>query len=222
MRGGIIMSNITCPTDALRKETFKKLFLLYVIGQFKKGVFGKKRLHKVVYIGERESDTKPFEFKKYHYGQYSDSMDEILDQLLAMGYVNATPLKTISLEHSGNKFELTDKDLARYYSVLLEKIDSDLKRKVDLAIKDYGYLPEPELVEKAYEFKEFIHARWEDIILDEQLPECLPAKDLADEDLEELEISLDPRFVNLMNQIDSAVEQGDFDPDKVKRVVKLV
>ena len=39
--------------NVISKETFKKLFLLHVIGEFQNGVFGKKRLQKIIYIMER-------------------------------------------------------------------------------------------------------------------------------------------------------------------------
>lgn len=214
--------NIHCSANAMNKESFKKLFLLYVVSRFKKGVYGKKRLHKIVYIAERELDIRPFEFKKYHFGQYSDSMDEVLEQLLSMGYLVATPLETKSADHFGNKFELADTDLGGYYSLFIEKIHPRLAKIVDKILNDYGYLPESELLEKVYQFPEFARARGEDIIFDEQLPDCLEVKDLGDEDIEELEISLNPKFINLLKRMDKAFEQGDFDPQKVKRVVELM
>jgi uncharacterized protein YwgA len=198
------------------------LFLLYVVSRYQKGVYGKKRLHKVVYMTERDSDLKPFEFRKYHYGQYSESLDEIKDQLLSMGYLTASPLDTKTPAHEGNKFELADRDLGTYYSVLLEKINPKLKKKIDGTIKEYGYLDEPKLTEIAYGLPEFIEATFEGVILNEEMPDCLEVNGLDIDDIEELEISLNPRFINLVKRMDNAFEQGDFDPDKVKKVVDLV
>lgn len=210
-----------CSVPSIRKGTFKKLCLLYAVGKFQTGVYGKKRLHKVVYIAQRDSETRPFEFKKHHYGQYSDSMDDTLDQLLGMGYLVATPLDVTGPGHQGNKYELAAQDLHRYFSLFLQRVDPGLKRKIDKSIKNFGYLPEHELIEKVYQFPEFIHADPEEVILGEQLPDCLQARNMKAEDIEELEISLNPRFVNLLNRLDSAVEQSDFDPEKVKKVVEL-
>lgn len=206
----------------ISKETFKKLFLLYTTSLFRDGVYGKKRLHKIVYIIERDFELKPFEFKKYFYGQYSDAMDDIQDQLLSMGYLTAYPLETTSPEQSGNKFELADKDLVQYYSAFMEKINSGLTKKVNETVNEYGYLKEEELVEKAYSFPEFIHAKPEEIICREELPERIQVRDLSEEDIEELEISFNPRFVNLLNRLDNALEQNEFDPQKVKKVVELI
>jgi hypothetical protein len=206
----------------ISKETFKKLFLLYTTSLFHDGVYGKKRLHKIVYIIERDFYLKPFEFKKYFYGQYSDTMDDIQDQLLSMGYMTAYPLETTSPEHSGNKFELADKDLGQYYSTFMEKINSSLTKKIIDTINEFGYLKEEELVEKAYSFPEFIHAKPEEVIFKEELPERMQVKDLSEEDIEELEISFNPRFVNLLNRLDNVFEQEEFDPQKVKKVVELI
>jgi len=209
--------------NVISKETFKKLFLLYTVSKFQKGVFGKKRLHKIVYIIERDFDIKPFEFKKFWYGEYSESLDDIQDQLLSMGYLVATPLKTTAPDHSGNLFELADKKLSKYYSLFIEKINPNLKRKINSVIKKYGYLSETELIEVAYNFREFIHAQWDSIIFSECLPnEFLRVESLNEEDIEELEISLNPRFVNLLNRMDNVFEQNEFDPQKVKKVVNLI
>jgi len=212
----------TCEDRTISKETFKKLFLLYTIGKFQKGVFGKKRLHKIAYIIEREFELKPFEFKRYHYGQYSETMDAVQDQLLSMGYLTAYPLEITSPDRSGNKYELADKDLGQYYSTFMEKINSNLIKKIDAVIENCGYMPEEKLVELAYSFPEFIRAKSEEIIFNEALPDCFHVKDLSEEDIEELEISLNPRFVNLLNRLDNAIEQNEFDPQKVKKVVELI
>jgi len=206
----------------ISKETFKKLFLLYTVSEFQKGVSGKKRLHKIVYIIERDSDIKPFEFKKFLYGQYSESLDDIQDQLLSMGYLMATPLETKSPDYSGNLFESADKELARYYSLFIEKINLKMKQKIGAAIRKYGYLSESELVKIAYKFPEFALAKWDDVIFPEQLPDFLEVRGLNEDDIEELEISLKPRFINLLNRMDNAFEQNEFDPQRVKKVVELL
>lgn len=208
--------------NTISKETFKKLFLLHIIGEFQRGVFGKKRLHKIVYIIERDFDLKPFEFKRYYYGQYSESLDDIQDQLLSMGYLVATPLEPTDPEHSGNRFELADRRLSAYYSLFIENIHPRIKQKIRKIIGKYGYMKESELIEIAYQFPEFIHAQEESVILPEQLPDFLELKGLDVDDIEELEISLNPRFISLLNKVDNAFEQNEFDPQKVRKVVELL
>lgn len=209
-------------SKGLSKDTFKRLFLLYVIDQFKNGVYGKKRLHKIVYTIERDENLKPFEFKKYHHGQYSENLDEIQDQLLATGHISAAPLKTKQVDREGNKFELVDKNLPTYLATFMEKIAPKIKRKVDRIIKEYGYLPEKELVELAYKFPEFAHVAFGDTIFEENLPDYLPVKNLSEDDLEELEIGLNPVFVIALRRLDEASRRSDFDPKKVKKVVRLI
>lgn len=212
----------TCESRTISKEVFKKLFILYAVGRFQKGVYGKKRLHKIIYIFERESDIKPFAFKKHHYGQYSEPLDDVKDQLLSMGYMQASPLKTISDDHSGNIFEISDKDLQNYYSLIMEKIKPSLTRRLDDVIAEYGYLPEDKLIELVYSFPEFIHAGFDSIIFPEQIPERVEVADLSEEDIEELEISLNPRLINLFQRIDNSFEESEFDTQRVKKIVELV
>ena len=83
-------------------------------------------------------------------------------------------------------------------------------------------MSEPELIKIAYGFPEFALAEWDGVIFSEQLPDFLEVKGLREEDIEELEISLNPRFINLLNRMDNAFEQKEFDPQKVEKVVELL
>jgi len=208
--------------NAISRETFKKLFLLYIVGNFQSGVYGKLRLHKIVYMIERKIEIKPFEFSKYHYGQYSESLDEAQDQLLSMGYLIATPLRTEFPGRSGNLFELADKGMRTYYSLFIDKINPNLKKKIRDTIKRYGYLSEEDLLKVVYKLPEFAVAGFNSVIISEQLPDFLEIKGLSSDDIEELEISLNPRFINLLNRMDNAFEQYQFDPQKVKKVARLI
>lgn len=58
-------------------DTFKRIYLLSMVASFSRGVYGAKRLQKVTYLAERKRpDVRPFEFKKYHYGQFSETLEE--------------------------------------------------------------------------------------------------------------------------------------------------
>jgi uncharacterized protein YwgA len=182
----------------ISKDTFKRLFLLYTIGCFKDGVYGLLRLNKIVYFGLKDARLKPFGFKRDRYGQHSDDLDTINEQLLSMNYTKATPLES----GQGNKYSLTDKKNTRFHSLALSRIDSKLRGKIDEAVKTYGYLLENELIEKAHLDAEFLEAVKNDVnvLFDEQLPKRISV-DLSDDDCEDLELALDPDFISAMRRL---------------------
>jgi len=182
----------------ISKDTFKRLVLLYTIGRFKDGVYGLFRLNKVVYFVLKDTRLKPFGFKRDRYGQHSNDLDTINEQLLSMNHTKATPFES----GQGNKYSLTDKKNIRFHSLAMSRIDAKLKEKIDEVVKNYGYLPEKELLQKAHSDPEFLEAVEKDIdlLFDEKLPNRIPV-DLSDDDCEDLELSLDPNFISAMTYL---------------------
>ena len=76
----------------LSRETYRKLVVLGTIASFSDGIYGAKRLQKIVYLGTRAADTKPFPYIRYHYGQYSEELEDTKDQVLSMGLICAAPM----------------------------------------------------------------------------------------------------------------------------------
>lgn len=185
----------------ISKDTFKRLFLLYTIGRFKEGVYGLLRLNKVVYFGLKDAPLKPFGFKRDRYGQHSDDLDTINEQLLSMNYTKATPLESRQGKQ-GNKYSLTDKKSTTFHNLAISHIDGKLKEKIDKAVRTYGYLSEKELLEKAHSDAEFLEAVKNDInvLFDEKLPKRILV-DLSDDDCEDLELGLDPDFISAMRRL---------------------
>jgi uncharacterized protein YwgA len=181
----------------ISKDTFKRLFLLYTIGRFQDGVYGLLRLNKVVYFGLKDAPIKPFGFRRDRYGQHSNDLDAINEQLLSMNHTKATPLDT----GQGNRYSLTDKKSVTFHNLALQHADAKLKVRIDKAVETYGYLREKELLEKAHSDPQFLDAveNDTDVLFDEKLPERI-AVSLSDEDCEDLELSLDPNFISAMRR----------------------
>jgi len=207
-------------------DTFRRLYLLYVLAQFPRGSFGLKRLHKVAYIPERDRESvRPFEFKKHLYGQYSESLDDIKDQLISMGYVAAVPLDTavvasLDLPGGGNRFFVTERSNLPLYRQLLVGVSSGLPGLIDRAVREYGYKREKELVALCYEFPEFAAAKEGDVIFESNLPEHIDVN-LSDDECEDLELSLKPELVIPMVRLAEALDETDLDWNKVQEVERL-
>ncbi len=213
-------------------DTFKRLFLLNLVDGFRDGSYGLMRLHKIAYIAERDPDgMKVFEFKRYLHGQYSETLDMIKDQLISMRYISVLPLekaktihlnlpdgKELALNVGGNLYTITDRSIMNFYRDALRRISTDLEKAIYRAIKEYGYLPEDELLRRCYEFPEFVETQFEDTIFESRLPDQIRAIGLSQDDCEELELSLNPKFVSAMARIAEGMDRSRIDMDKVERL----
>jgi len=210
----------------LPADTFRRLYLLYVLGQFNNGSYGLMRLHKVTYACERHADLRPFDFKRYHYGQYSETLDGIKDQLLGMGNIGAVPLDTAQ-EYSlvmggqsaayvegGNRLFIRDKTRLPIYGAIIEGISPGTLAIIHRAVQEYGYLSQPELLRKLYLLPEFAELPMGYEIFGSNLPAYVDVQ-LSNDDCADLALSLDPRAVTALSNLAKAVESSDFDLDQV-------
>jgi uncharacterized protein YwgA len=184
----------------ISKDTFKRLFLLYTIGRFKDGVYGRLRLNKIVYFATKDASLVPFEFRHDHYGEHSKDLDDINEQLLSMKHATATPLESERGKKRGNRYVLTSKDNMKFYEIALSLIDHRLKTKVDEVVENLGYDPETDLKRKAYADPLFLKSEDGDILFKENLNETIDV-DLPEDDCEDLELSLDPEFISAMTHL---------------------
>lgn len=226
--------------DKLRKErgsmisadTFRRLYLLNIIAAFSRGSYGSKRLHKITYITERDQNKlRPFEFKKYHYGQYSETLDEIKDQLISLGLVTAVPLdtsvrirlklqddKSIEWLEGGVRYTVSDLNAKAFFTRAFTTISPDWMSAVRSVIRTFGYLPEQELLERCYAFPEFNEVEFEETIFESNLPDRLEVPNLSEDECEELEMVLSPKFVSAMRKIVEGMDNSKVDLERVKEV----
>ena len=209
--------------------TFRRLYLLYLLAQFRQGSFGAKRLQKVTYIAERESKIRPFEYRRNLFGQYSEALEDVKEQLMSMDYVDAVPLDTarivtltladesFELVEGGNRIYVTDKGNIAAYGRALQAVDRDIPPRIRAAVGDYGYRSEAELIEICYSFAEFQGKPMGALILGATLPDEMQV-DLPDEECDDLELSMNPQFVVAMSRLSAALQETSIDWEKVKQV----
>ena len=198
-------------------NAFKRLFLLCLIGIFENGVYGALRLQKVAYFVERETQTKPFEFKHGPYGQYSEDLEDLKEQLISAGYIAAYPRGGSG---QGNRYVLTESRLRDRFNILLQSLDEELASKIAApTVREFGYLQEKELRRRAYAFEEFIDSELNDVLFESNLPDSLETDRLSGDECDELELTLNPTFVSAMSKIVQGLEESDIDWDKVENFV---
>jgi hypothetical protein len=221
-------------SHTISADTFRRICLLNIVDAFRLGSYGSKRLHKIAYVAERDpKQIRPFEFKRHLFGQYSETLDVIKDQLISMGYIAALPLdtaktmylklpdgKSIDLTIGGNKYVITNRARMDFYRDALAQIYPDLQSAIRQAVHDYGYLQEDELITRCYEFPEFVRTEPDQIIFDSNLPEQIDVPNLSIDDCDELELSLNPKFIPAMTKIIEGLEQSKFDFDRIEVIDK--
>ena len=199
----------------ISSDTFRRLYLLCLIAAFDNGVYGALRLQKVAYAVERDISKRPFQFKHGPYGQYSEDLENIKEQLISMGYVSVIPL---GASNKGNRYVLSERTMKDHFNSLLESFERDLVNRMLQVVEEIGYLQEKELRHRAYAFEEFIDTDINDILFESNLPDMLKAEGLSEDDCDELELTLTPTFVTGVNKIVQGLEESDIDWDKVRKV----
>lgn len=199
----------------ISKDTFKRVFLLYLIGKFKDGSYGKLRLEKIVYFIEREISLKPFEYKWYHMGQYSEELSDILEQLISTGHVTSLPLES----GKGNKYvSTTNGNQHKIYESIINKIGG-LKTKIGEIVDKWGYETDAKILNYAYSLQEVKGKKIKDVLLNENLPNKIELSDFDEDYCEDLELAFNPSFIASMEKILRAIEETpSFDISKVKKV----
>jgi len=217
---------------AISADTFKRLYLLTMLAGFARGSYGLKRLHKVTYIAERkQKKLRPFEFKKFHHGQYSETLDEILDQLISIGLITPIPLdtsvrmrtqlpddRTIEWLEGGMRYVVSDPEATTFFTRIFKSISPDEISAMRSVIEEYGYLPEQELLERCYKFPEFKKVIFEETIFESNLPDTVEAPNLSEDECEELEMALSPKFISAMRKIVEGMDSSKLDLGRVKEV----
>lgn len=196
------------------KDTFKRLFLFYLIGEFKDGSYGKTRLEKLAYFIERELKIKPFKYQWHYYGQYSDDLSNNLEHLISTGHITSSPLD----KERGNKYILAISNIHKKHEKIIAVIPR-LKELIEKTVGNWGYKPEQEIIKKAYSFKEVQGLKSGDVIFEDNLPNEIHLENISEEECEDLELSFNPKFINAMKKIIRAIEEiGDLDLKKVKKI----
>ncbi len=133
--------------STIGKETFQRLTLLYLIGQFPQGVFSSFRLQKVLYYATRDVDPKPFTFHHTRYGQYSYDAGIQLTLMLESGFVKSDKLNG---ERSGALWQVGDDMEHVEISRAFKQGFPQLACAFRAAIDDYGFMKQRELDERVH------------------------------------------------------------------------
>lgn len=220
--------------SSISADTLRRIYLLYLVGQFSQGSFGLLRLHKVTYVSEREGKVRPFEYIRWYHGQYSPQLEDIKDQLESMGYLGAEPLDTaltilfeppgggkeFTVNLGGNRLFLRDRRFVAQYAKVLASISPELPAAIQSAVRDYGYLKERELLERCYAFPEFQEVEEGDVVLESTLKGRVDV-DLSDDECDDLEIAMNPKFINAMTRLTDLLGERDIPWDRIRKVERL-
>jgi hypothetical protein len=201
-------------------SAFKKLVLLGTVAKFSDGVYGAKRLQKIVYLGTRASDLKPFPYFRRQFGQYSPQLEDAKEQLLSVGLLVAEPLESSHVNPieelaGGNKYRVSVQ--SQRYLQLLQKVNPTIASGVNDAVKKYGYLQEEKLIEHVYALPEFEGKKMYEVIFECCAPERISV-DLSDDECEELELAFNPKFISATRALLTAAESSKMDFSRLKEV----
>lgn len=201
----------------IRKDTFQRLVLLYLVNQFPQGIFSSFRLQKVLYHATREADSKPFTFHHTRYGQYSCDARGVLDEMYEEGLLEQEKLKG---ESKGVRWQTGILIDATVVCENLEAGFPELAGSIEAGVQKYGYMKQADLDERVHADPVLEKVPPGEILIEED-PESRVATQLDEETVEELEILLTPGFVPAMAKLTRTVATTDFDTGKVRAIASL-
>ena len=178
------------------KETFQRLVLLYLLGQFPRGVFSSHRLQKVLYFATCDVEPKPFTFMHTVYGQYSRDANAKLTEMLEDDLVKRESLKeelSGALWYRGNDIDPKLMDDA------MEKGFPELAESIRKSVEQYGFLKQRELNEVAHGDPVLMRTQHGEILFSEANTEDVEVP-LEDNFVEGLEFTLCPGTLHLVKR----------------------
>jgi len=175
------------------KETFQKLFLLYLLSKYQKGIYGDFRLQKVIYSFERNNKLRPYTFIRYNLGPYSKELDKIKDQLLYTGWILPKDVGRTS-----SYVPNTRKEVLQKIEEVLESSFENLEGSVFRFVSKEGYQKSLILKEKAYSDEIFVSKKMGEIIFESNLPEIIQLCNLSNGEAEDLELAFNPDFISTL------------------------
>ena len=188
------------------KETFQRLVLLYLLGQFPRGVFSSYRLQKVLYFATRDTEPKPFTFLHTVYGQYSRDATALLTEMLEDDLLKREPLKE---ELSGALWYRGDDIDPEFMDEAMEKGFPTLAESIRNSVAHYGFLKQSELTDKAHEDQALNRVPRGDILIAEVNTEVVEVP-LEDNLVEGLEFTLCPGTLHLVKRAQGEAKIAEY------------
>lgn len=189
------------------KKTFQRLTLLYLISRFQEGVYSSFRLQKVLYYATRDIEPKPFTFHHTRFGQYSR---DATVELLHMFESDLLKRENLSGVFGGARWKTFETDA---FEELCEAFEEGLPNHAEAirnSAENYGFLKQRKLDEKVHSDPRLKKKRRGSILIHEGSDKRIRIA-LDDDKAEELEMMLNPYFLQAMAQMDRAVVETEFD-----------
>lgn len=196
------------PRTRLTAKALKKAAVLSAIAQYDEAVYGLKRLQKVVFRASKESSTKPFSYRVWHYGQHSREMTAVLRDMVRDGLVEESRLPS----GTGKSYQLTEVG----YSVMncLGSVDRVLPgygKGLRIAMKEVGLLRDNEINRWAKSSVEVKGKATGTSIFEEDLDSAGDISELSEDQVEDLELALNTGFVSYACQVIDVMRGTDLD-----------
>jgi hypothetical protein len=197
------------------KETFKKLTLLYLIGRFKEGIYTNYRVQKTLYYSIKNVKAHPFTYQHTQKGEYSFNAKENLNALMSIGLIEQVGMPDD--EDTKIKWSWTHKETGIELSNLFRKISPELSVSIDKAVEEYGYLKRETLETVAHSDDLLTKTPYGHILFEENLPDKIEVN-LSEEDCQDLELNMNPRFVNSIRSLIEGIDNGEISLEQWRKI----
>ncbi len=175
----------------LDKETFQRLTLLYLIGQFPQGVSSSFRLQNVLYFATRDVEPKPFTFFPGTQALYSHAVSARLIEMLG---ADLLACEILSCAEAGTLWRLgdvVDLEATRRY---MERGFPNLARAIQASAEECPNPGADEFPKPGVDSPALRNSPDHDLLLEEHPAEHVPTQ-LDDDEAMDVEMLLSPGFL---------------------------
>ncbi|MFC1558969.1 hypothetical protein ACFL39_00055 [Gemmatimonadota bacterium] len=172
----------------ISKAALQRLIILSLIEAMEKGIYGRFRIQKLIYMLEHDSDLRLFEYRKHKAGPFSQDIADRCGELVEARFLDEQPMPG---GRGGWVYRTLIRPKDRSIGSLLMASMPDVYSQLQNTIQEYGYMKNDELKEAVYAtlstVQRFIPGA---LVIASNLELQVPVPDLDDEvydDLEDLE-----------------------------------
>ena len=120
-------------------------------------IVGRTKLQKLAFLAKKEGKLPlSFNFPVYYYGPYSEELQQIVDTMVAAGFVKEEVFQPNSRDEEsvGYIYSLTEDGKEFSKQLSSELTEEEMSRLQDL-VKQYGYRPLREVLD--YVYAQYVH-----------------------------------------------------------------
>ncbi|MFC1595552.1 hypothetical protein ACFL3X_01410 [Gemmatimonadota bacterium] len=199
--------------QTISKVALQRLIILSLVEAVERGIYGRFRIQKLIYLLEHDSELRPFEYVKNKAGPFSQDIADRRRELVEANLLEEQPMPG---GLGGWVYSIPRELQGHSIGSLLKKCMPDVYDQLHKTVGEYGYMKNPEIQELVYATLSTIQRFIPGIlVLSSNMESQIQIPDLNNEehdDLEDLEFLPSAQFKETLKRF-KAIDQPSIEFD---------